>query len=83
MIIDILPTTGERISVDALLSLPLAGDMLTAAMANGGSDIELVQYEERSPVSLWFDVSPYALDAVLAQAKSAGVKVRDNRRRLK
>ena len=79
--IDILPSTRRTVGVDALVPLQVAHKLFVFAAQNGGSDIEMIQYEERGPVSVWFDLPVDALNAMMRAA--SGVQVRDNRRKLK
>jgi hypothetical protein len=82
MIVDILPATDGLAAIDGMVPADVAAGMWRAAMANDASNVEVCQYDERWPICFWADVSHDALDAVLAPAKAAGVRVRDNRRLL-
>jgi hypothetical protein len=81
-LIELLPTrTRGFVAIDAMLPWAIVPSTLKAAVANGARDIEMTQYHERWLPCFWADVPVAKLDAVLADAKAVGVRVRDNRRR--
>jgi hypothetical protein len=61
----------------------VARGLFCFATGNGGTDVELVEYEGRAAglCSVWFDFPASALDVLRVYAADIGVEVRDHRRR--
>jgi hypothetical protein len=75
-IVDLYEGLGDLVGVDACVSPEVADGMFFAAAAHGCTSVDLVRFEgDDALVSLQVEIPPDALEAVLAPARAAGVRI--------